>query len=269
MAKKISFVTVTSILLVSLGLLSILFNFVSGWTFNFSWPLVVIMLGLAFAILGNLLLKEWPWADLLYIPACFLVMIGTVFLINLLTADWNAWAYAWMLLITGLALGVVFANRRGHWPRLVSRIGVGAIILSLTFASLFGALVSGRFFMVMAPILLVTGGLALAWLRPEIPLPAFLHKPSTQAASVPLAPAAQPAAPNQAALVEPLSARELEVLGLIDQGLTNPEIAAKLSLAPSTVKTHINNIYGKLAVQTRVQALKRARELRLLHISEQ
>ena len=55
--------------------------------------------------------------------------------------------------------------------------------------------------------------------------------------------------------VEP---RELEVLRLIDAGLSNQQIADKLSVAPSTVKTHINNIYGKLGVQTRVQAVTRA-----------
>jgi LuxR family maltose regulon positive regulatory protein len=65
-------------------------------------------------------------------------------------------------------------------------------------------------------------------------------------------------------LVEPLSVRELEVLRLIDAGLSNQQIADKLSVAPSTVKTHINNIYGKLGVQTRVQAVTRARELNLL-----
>jgi LuxR family maltose regulon positive regulatory protein len=65
-------------------------------------------------------------------------------------------------------------------------------------------------------------------------------------------------------LVEPLSPRELEVLRLVDNGLSNAEIAGRLVLASSTVKTHINNIYGKLDVQTRLQAVKRARELGLL-----
>ena len=64
--------------------------------------------------------------------------------------------------------------------------------------------------------------------------------------------------------MEPLSARELDVLRLVSQGLSNPEIAARLVLAPSTVKTHINNIYSKLGVQTRLQAVQRARELGLL-----
>ncbi len=75
-----------------------------------------------------------------------------------------------------------------------------------------------------------------------------------------------PSAAQQAnrALVEPLSERELDVLRLAAQGLPNPAIAARLVVAVSTVKTHINNIYGKLGVQTRLQAVNKARQLRLI-----
>src|SRR5215213_6495882 len=66
------------------------------------------------------------------------------------------------------------------------------------------------------------------------------------------------------ALVEPLSERELEVLRLIALGHSNQAIADALIIAVSTVKRHINNLYGKLAVQSRTQALVRARELHLL-----
>jgi LuxR family maltose regulon positive regulatory protein len=69
---------------------------------------------------------------------------------------------------------------------------------------------------------------------------------------------------QQAGMIEPLSAREMEVLGLIDEGLSNAEIAERLSVANSTVKTHINNIYNKMAVETRIQAIRQARELGLL-----
>jgi LuxR family maltose regulon positive regulatory protein len=65
-------------------------------------------------------------------------------------------------------------------------------------------------------------------------------------------------------LVEPLTPRELEVLALIVAGLSNREIAAELVLAMGTVKKHITNIYGKLGVQRRAQAIARARELDLL-----
>jgi len=69
---------------------------------------------------------------------------------------------------------------------------------------------------------------------------------------------------SPASLVEPLTERELEVLQLIAAGLSNREIAEALFIAISTVKTHINNIYGKLDVSSRTQALARARDLNLV-----
>jgi LuxR family transcriptional regulator, maltose regulon positive regulatory protein len=70
--------------------------------------------------------------------------------------------------------------------------------------------------------------------------------------------------PPPAALVEPLSTREIEILRLIADGHSNQAIADMLIIAVSTVKRHINNIYGKLDVQSRTQALVRARELNVL-----
>jgi LuxR family maltose regulon positive regulatory protein len=68
----------------------------------------------------------------------------------------------------------------------------------------------------------------------------------------------------QSAMIEQLSDRELDVLRLIAAGLSNAEIAAQLVIATSTIKTHINNIYGKLNVRSRTQAVARARELHLI-----
>jgi LuxR family maltose regulon positive regulatory protein len=65
-------------------------------------------------------------------------------------------------------------------------------------------------------------------------------------------------------LVEPLSEREIEVLQLIAEGLTNQEIASRLYLSLNTVKTHASNIYGKFGVRSRTQAVARARVLGVL-----
>ncbi len=65
-------------------------------------------------------------------------------------------------------------------------------------------------------------------------------------------------------LVEPLSARELEVLRLIAEGLSNAEIAAKLYLSVGTIKVHTRSIYGKLGVNSRTQAVTQAQKLNLL-----
>ena len=65
-------------------------------------------------------------------------------------------------------------------------------------------------------------------------------------------------------LIEPLSERELEVLHLITEGLTNQEIATRLFLTLNTIKTHTRNIYSKLGVNNRTQAAAKARDLGIL-----
>lgn len=61
-----------------------------------------------------------------------------------------------------------------------------------------------------------------------------------------------------------MSDRELEVLRLLAEGLTNREIAERLVLSPNTLKAHATNIYGKLDAHSRMQAVNRARELGLM-----
>lgn len=65
-------------------------------------------------------------------------------------------------------------------------------------------------------------------------------------------------------LLEPLTEREVQVLALLAQGLSNKIIARKLVLTEGTVKTHAHNIYAKLAVSTRGEAVARARTLGML-----
>ena len=254
-------VWIASITLIALGILSLALNLVLGWTLNLSWPFVTIMLGVVFYVLVNAFSAKWRWAGLLYLPGSLLIALGVIFLINIVTGDWNAWAYAWLLAVAGLGLGIVLANRELHWRREASLVGAGLMVGGVTLSVLFGAIAGGKFIMVMAPILLVLGGLALRWLHIETLLPERILRRFRPAVT---SPTGAPGRPDQSPLVEPLSTRELEVLQLIEQGLSNQEIADKLTLAPSTVKTHINNIYGKLGVQTRVQAIKQARELGLL-----
>jgi LuxR family transcriptional regulator, maltose regulon positive regulatory protein len=71
-------------------------------------------------------------------------------------------------------------------------------------------------------------------------------------------------AEQASSLFEPLSERELEVLRLVGAGMSNPEIAEHLFLSVGTIKRHVYNIYTKLEVTGRVEAITRARELKLL-----
>ncbi|MCU0487605.1 MAG: LuxR C-terminal-related transcriptional regulator [Anaerolineales bacterium] len=83
-------------------------------------------------------------------------------------------------------------------------------------------------------------------------------------AAFPTAKSSPAAFVEQPGLVEPLSERELGVLRLMSEGLTNPEIAARLFISVSTVKTHLIHIFGKLNVRNRAEAVLKAKNLGIL-----
>jgi DNA-binding NarL/FixJ family response regulator len=67
-------------------------------------------------------------------------------------------------------------------------------------------------------------------------------------------------APRQPAVFPELSEREGEVLSLLAEGRSNPDIARRLFLSPKTVRNHVSNIFTKLQVADRAQAIIRARD---------
>jgi LuxR family maltose regulon positive regulatory protein len=70
--------------------------------------------------------------------------------------------------------------------------------------------------------------------------------------------------PQPGELLDTLTPRELEIMRLISKGYSNPKIASELVVTINTIKKHTSNIYGKLGVRSRTQAIARAHELNLL-----
>lgn len=89
-------------------------------------------------------------------------------------------------------------------------------------------------------------------------LASFSQEPAAATVSLPTKPV------QSLNLLEPLSARELELLQLMAAGLSNQEIAERLIITLGTVKSHANHIFSKLGVQGRIKAINRARELALI-----
>jgi LuxR family maltose regulon positive regulatory protein len=104
--------------------------------------------------------------------------------------------------------------------------------------------------------------LLAAYLRSDVPA----HQPYAQKVLDAFSPTAPLNSPNShsAGLIEPLSARELEVLSLMALGKTNSEIAQHLIVAAGTIKAHTASIYRKLDAANRTEAVARARQLGIL-----
>jgi DNA-binding CsgD family transcriptional regulator len=249
--------TFLSAALVILGIIILGSYLLPGGGIAIGLPLVIGLLGAIALVLAYGAPAKYEWAVWMLLPAGMLIALGIVLLLNTITGDWIAWAYAWLLLIAGGGIGAVLAGQRFGWKDLYLLIGGAVCLLSLILFTLFGAIAGGLFIQISAPILLIAGGLLLRFTRAGSLIASRVWKPS-------------PVSKNSAAsspavnLEGSLSERELQVLALIAQGLTNSEIAERLTLAQSTVKTHVNNIYGKLDVKTRVQAAALAREADLL-----
>jgi DNA-binding CsgD family transcriptional regulator len=249
--------TFLSVALVMLGVLLLASDLLPGGGIAVGLPLTIGLLGGVTLLLAYTAPIKYEWAVWICLPGCMLIALGIVLLLNVITGDWKAWAYAWLLLVAGAAIGAVLTGQRFGWKDLYLLISGAVCLLSLILFTLFGAIAGGSFIQVMAPILLIAGGLLLRWTRVGALL-ASRFPPQTPSAIH------HPAPVSSNPLKEPLSEREIEVLSLIGQGLSNAQIAERLTLAQSTVKTHVNNIYSKLDVKTRVQAATRAREANLL-----
>jgi transcriptional regulator EpsA len=140
------------------------------------------------------------------------------------------------------AWGTLCEELRAQGLRNVLAQGSGALTGGATFFTLFGLPDNPN----------QRDAFALSMLLPQLHM-AYLRVLASRDASVPPLPPAVP-----------LSERELEVLGWVVCGKSNPEIGLILSLSRLTVKNHLQRIFRKLNVHNRVQAITRCRELKLL-----
>ena len=119
----------------AVGVVLLGLNIFFGGKINFTLPLVFLMLGSAFIILVFVFARQWAWAAVLYIPGCILLALGLIFLLNVITNDWNSWAYAWLLILSGLGSGLMLASRSLNWRKQFSQAGIGLAVLTLIVAA--------------------------------------------------------------------------------------------------------------------------------------
>jgi len=265
MDKSGSTIKITGIIMAVLGGSLLLLAILTGGKFNAALPLTFFLLSGMFFIGAFSFTDKWNFTSLLIVPAALFCTFGLIFLLNLLTGDWSAWAYAWLLLLAAIGIGLLAAGKLHEWGKVVNLVGWCLALGGLTFFGIFGVIAGGLVIQIIVPILLVAAGLSLRWLgigdlingKGRFASAGAIndHFTSADSANSPL---------TNAQLVDVPTGREIEVMRLIENGLTNQQIAEALSVSSSTVKTHINNLYAKLGVKTRAQAIKRAHEFGLL-----
>lgn len=144
-----------------------------------------------------------------------------------------------------------------HKETILYSLLMGIALIALRF-------LETRFFVFDYTVEFFVGGLALLFTALGIWLALKLAKPKTVVVEKHLR------APTEFLLDENqmeslgISKRELEVLQLMAKGCSNSEIASQLFVSLNTVKTHVSNIFSKLEVGRRTQAVEKAKQLRLI-----
>jgi hypothetical protein len=143
------------LVLILLGALFLAVQWVPGLQLWFSWPLIIIGIGVLLLIVG--LLTGVP---AMAMPACIVGGIGGLLYWQNATGNWESWAYAWTLIPGFVGVGMVLSGLLGGDTRQTVRGGGWLILISLVlfavFASFFGALgLVGRYW----PVLLIGLGL--------------------------------------------------------------------------------------------------------------
>jgi DNA-binding CsgD family transcriptional regulator len=156
-----------------------------------------------------------------------------------------------IILLAMVGLVIVTARWAGFWASVVTAF-MAAALIDVVLLRPSGNLVVGSIEDIGALLLfLLVALLGARATRPPTP-----QVPAGEATAI--------RASGPPDLMEPLTDRELVVLGLLARGESNAEIADHLVVSLNTVKTHLSHLYGKLAVTSRTQAIVRAQELHLI-----
>jgi DNA-binding CsgD family transcriptional regulator len=218
------------------------------------WPAGPMLLYVLLA--GSQIVPLW-WIG--HRPVLGLAVITGVFLL--------VQAFAWSATTADLSIVVALAVVGARTPTrtaLVSGVAVTLALAAFMVAAqapghleAMGSAILSAAWIVAIP-LAIGMGYRRTLRRTPVPVPAYAAHGSVAT------PAAQPAGPPELADSIRLTARELGILKLVSQGLTNTEIAAELTIGRETVKTHIGNILVKLGARDRTHAVTVAYRNRLI-----
>jgi len=152
---------IIAIILITLGVLFLALTMIRGIVPGSTGPALCFIFAAGFFIPPFVWRQARSGLAALFIPGSIKLALGLIFTLNILSGDWAAWAYAWLLIPGGTGLGLALAGWYGQWGRVVTWVGIwillGSVVLFALFAMLFGTAV----FQAVGPILLILGGILI------------------------------------------------------------------------------------------------------------
>jgi hypothetical protein len=151
------------VLLIAFGFVFLLFAVIPGLSIGLAWPAIFYLIAAAFT------LPYFVWPEgrkglaALFIPASIFFALGLIFTYNVLTQDWVSWAYAWILIVSGVGLGLALGSSLGGWGRTSLWVGIWMLSISTGVFALFATLFGVPALKISGAVLIMVVGILLLW----------------------------------------------------------------------------------------------------------
>jgi hypothetical protein len=146
------------IFLIAFGAILFIFSLVPGAWIGQTWPVIFILIAACFYLPPFLWPESRHGLAALFIPGSVFLSLGLIFIYSTLTEDWVVWAYAWLLIITGVGLGILLASIVGHWGNKSFWAGIWIVAISIGLFGLFATLFGNPVIKIIGAVLVILVG---------------------------------------------------------------------------------------------------------------
>jgi hypothetical protein len=150
---------VVALVLIGFGIFFLLINFFPGLEEFISWPLIFFILAAGFFVPPLVFPSARKGLSALLIPGSILLMLGLIFMYNMLTHDWGSWGFMWLLIPCSVGMGLSAASWLGEWGRDATVVGFWLMVISLVFFAFVGSLFGSNVLRYSGPFILIIMGL--------------------------------------------------------------------------------------------------------------
>ncbi len=150
---------VLGIFLIAIGLIYLVLNFIPGLNAGNTWPIIFFVLAAGFYLPAFLWRSAQKGLAGLFIPGSVMLVLGLIFVYDVLTEDWASWAYAWLLIPCGVGRGLWLGSTIGHWGKGTTQTGLWMMAVSGGLFALFATIFAASDVMrLVGPLIIILAG---------------------------------------------------------------------------------------------------------------